>query len=258
MPRTLTCLLLSSLILSGCATGPDKRDPLEPMNRKIYAFNEAVDKAVLKPVAKAYVFVLPEFAQVGVSNFFRNLGMVVTTLNDALQGKAQQVPVDVMRFSVNTVFGLGGLIDVASEVGIAYNNEDFGQTLGVWGVGSGPYLVLPLLGPSTVRDAAALPADFVVSPLSGGVLNDDSARWGLVALRVVDVRANLLSLDPVLQQQIDPYSFVRDTHLQRRAYMVYDGLPPSADQSGRSGRKSLLELEEEEFGDEPIQPDEAP
>jgi phospholipid-binding lipoprotein MlaA len=254
MLHTLACLLLSALMLSGCASGPDKRDPLESMNRKVYAFNDAVDKAVLKPVTRVYVTVVPELARTGVSNFFSNLGMVVTTFNDALQLKGQQVPVDIMRFAVNTVFGIGGLIDVATELGIARNNEDFGQTLGYWGVKSGPYLVLPLLGPSSVRDGAALPVDFVVSPLSG-TLDDERERWALLGLRVVDMRAQLLTAEAVLAQQIDPYSFVRDTYLQRREYLVRDGRPATqTDGSGAPRRKSLLELEEEEFGDEPVRP----
>lgn len=255
MPRVLLILLLFAAMLGGCATGPEKRDPYESMNRKVYAFNDTVDKAVLKPVAKAYVYVLPDFAQTGISNFFHNLGMFVTTFNDALQLKGEQVPVDVMRFAVNVVFGLGGLIDVASEVGIANNNEDFGQTLGYWGVGSGPYVVLPFLGPSSVRDAPSLAVDYYVSPLSGAI-DDPGARWGLIALRVVDVRASLLPADALLAQQIDPYSFVRDTYLQRREYLIRDGksAPTEDAQPDKSPAKSLLELEQEEFGDEPVRP----
>ena len=254
MQRLAICLLLISVALGGCATAQDKRDPLEPMNRKIYAFNTVVDKAILKPVAKAYVTVLPEIAQVGVANFFSNLGMVVTTLNDVLQLKGQQVPVDIMRFAVNTVFGLGGLIDVATEIGIARNSEDFGQTLGYWGVKSGPYLMLPLLGPSSIRDGAALPVDYVASPLAPEILRDDELRYGLITLRVIDLRAHLLTADSVLAQQVDPYSFLRDTYLQRREYLVRDGRPLPEEERGTTRRKSLLELEEEEFGDEPVRP----
>jgi phospholipid-binding lipoprotein MlaA len=255
MLRLPICLCLIAILLGGCATGPDKRDPLESMNRKVYAFNDTVDKAVLKPVTRVYVAVLPDLARTGVSNFFANLGMVVTTFNDALQLKGEQVPVDIMRFLVNTVFGIAGLIDVATELGIARNNEDFGQTLGYWGVGSGPYLVLPLLGPSSIRDGAALPVDFAVSPLSG-MLDSERERWALLGLRVVDMRSQLLTVDAVLAQQLDPYSFVRDTYLQRREYLVRDGrpAPQPAEGSGAPRRKSLLELEEEEFGDEPVRP----
>lgn len=256
MLRFPVCLILAVIALGGCASAHHKRDPLEPMNRKIYAFNTAVDKAILKPVAKAYVAVLPEIAQTGVANFFSNLGMVVTTLNDALQLKGQQVPVDIMRFAVNTIFGLAGLIDVATEIGIAKNSEDFGQTLGYWGVKSGPYLVLPLLGPSSLRDGAALPVDYVASPMAPEILRDENVRYSLIALRVVDLRAHLLTADSVLAQQVDPYSFLRDTYLQRREYLVRDGRPASRleDASGGSRRKSLLELEQEEFGDEPVRP----
>ena len=254
MLRLCICLLLSAVALGGCASAQNKRDPLEPMNRKVYAFNKVVDNAVLKPVAKAYVAVLPDIAQRGVANFFSNLGMVVTTLNDLLQLKGQQVPVDIMRFAVNTVFGIAGLIDVATEIGIARNSEDFGQTLGYWGIGSGPYLVLPLLGPSSIRDGAALPVDYMTSLMAPETLPDREVRYGLIALRIVDLRAHLLTADSVLAQQVDPYSFLRDTYLQRREYLVRDGKPRQGQESGTTRRKSLLELEEEEFGDEPVRP----
>ena len=252
MTRPFIFLCLSVLV-SGCATGPNKQDPFEPMNRKIYAFNKAVDTAYLKPIAKGYTNILPAPARTGVSNFFRNLGVIVTTLNDALQLKFEKVPVDIMRFSTNLVFGMGGLIDVATYARIPYNDEDFGQTLGYWGFGSGPYLVLPFFGPSNVRDGLALPVDIYVSPIYDAI-GDEGVRWGLLALYVVDTRANLLGAESFLEQAaLDQYSFLRDTYLQRREYLVRDGkTEPLQDDVDSDRPKSLLELEEEEFGDDPL------
>src|SRR5690349_9927009 len=225
--RFRAAALLACCMLAGCATGPNPRDPYENFNRKVYAFNEGVDKAVLKPVAKGYVAVVPAMARKGVTNFFSNLGMVVTTFNDVLQLKGTKVPLDVARFTTNVVFGLGGLIAVASELQIANRNEDFGQTLGSWGVGCGRSLVLPLFGPATVRDGSGLAVDFVVSPFF--YVQDDNAavRWGLFALDVVDTRANLLQAENFLDTaSLDRYSFLRDTYLQRRDYLIHDGNPP--------------------------------
>lgn len=246
--RPLAVLLCCQLV-AGCAGGSNPRDPYEGFNRKVYAFNEGVDKAVLKPVAKGYVAVVPEIARRGVTNFFNNLGMVVTTFNDALQLKGKKVPVDIMRFSSNVVFGLGGLIDVATELRIENRNEDFGQTLGYWGVGSGPYLVLPLLGPSSIRDGSGLAVDFLVSPFFYVNDGEGTVRWTLFALDVIDTRANLLQAESFLDTaSIDRYAFLRDSYLQRREYLVYDGNPPRASQEG--GQKSLKELEEEDMREE--------
>jgi phospholipid-binding lipoprotein MlaA len=256
MHRIPVCMFVCAVsLLSACAAGPTKQDPLEPMNRKIYKFNHTVDRTVLKPTARGYTKVVPEVARRGVTNFFRNIGMVVTTLNDALQLKGEKVPVDIMRLACNSVFGLGGLIDVASELNIEYRDEDFGQTLGYWGVKSGPYLVLPFLGPSSLRDGPSLVADMAASPLFH--VDDDSLEvvWSLVALDLVNTRANLLPLDSLLAQQVDPYSFLRDTYLQRREYLIHDGNPPRPQGPPDATRpKSLRELEEEEFGDEPVSP----
>jgi phospholipid-binding lipoprotein MlaA len=238
----------AALLLSGCATGPDPRDPLESMNRKVYAFNDAVDRTVIRPAAVGYEKVVPEIARTGVSNVFRNVGVVVTAANSALQLKVGEFAQDVLRFSVNVVWGLGGLIDVASELNIAYHEEDFGQTLGYWGIEAGPYLVLPILGPSTMRDAVALPADYYLSPYNH--IDDRETRYGLLALRLVDLRASLLAADRILAAQLDPYSFRRDVHLQRREYLIRDGKPPRRPSPEFERPKSLLELEEEEFGDD--------
>ena len=247
--RLPVSLILAACTLSGCATGPDPRDPLEPFNRKVYTFNDKVDRAVLKPAAKAYVAVVPELARRGVTNFFNNLGVIITTVNDALQLKGPKVPVDFARFTTNLVFGLGGLIDVASELKIENRNEDFGQTLGYWGVGSGPFLVLPFFGPSDVRDAPALAVDFFSSPLYYWS-PDPAVRWSMFGLDVVDTRANLLGAEKFLNAAaFDRYSFLRDSYLQRRQYLIHDGNPPPA--SNDKG-KTLKELEEEDMSDEPV------
>lgn len=247
--RLLIPLLLAACTLCGCAAGPDPRDPLEPFNRKVYAFNEGVDKAVLKPAAKAYVAVVPQLVRRGVTNFFNNLGMTVTTLNDALQLKGSKVPVDFARFATNMVFGLGGLIDVATELKIENRNEDFGQTLGYWGVASGPYLVLPVFGSRSVRDAPALAVDFVANPFFYWD-PDASVRWGLFVLDVLDTRANLLEAEKFLDTAaIDRYSFLRDSYLQRREYLIHDGNPPTGP---GTGQKSLKELEEEDMSGDPM------
>lgn len=220
-------LLLAALaigLLSGCAT-TDPRDPFEPFNRKVYAFNTAVDDAVLKPVATTYRDVVPSLARRGVSNFFLNLRDAWTAVNSFLQLKIEAGAVSTLRFSFNTVFGLAGLLDIASEAGMPRYDEDFGQTLAHWGVGSGPYIVLPLLGPSTLRDTTALPLDMAAS--SYAFRNDSQTAGGLTGLRVIDTRANLLGATRMLGDvALDPYLFVRDAYLQRRLYQIHDGNPP--------------------------------
>ncbi|MGD8789109.1 MAG: VacJ family lipoprotein [Burkholderiales bacterium] len=247
------------MLCSGCATGPNPKDPFESANRKVYAFNKSVDNAVLKPVAKGYVKILPSPARGAISNFFRNLGVVVTLFNDVLQLKVKEVPVDIMRFSTNLVFGMGGLIDIATYARIPYNQEDFGQTLGYWGFNSGPYLVLPFFGPSDVRDGLGLPVDIYVSPIYD-TIGDEGVRWGLLALYVVDTRANLFTAESFVQlAALDEYSFVRDTYLQRREYLVRDGKVTNLDKETKEQKpKSLRELELEDFGDEPLQQGEPP
>ena len=253
-PRTpFPFLLACACILAGCATGPDPRDPYEGFNRKVFAFNDGLDKAVLKPVAKGYTKILPQIVRTGVSNFFANLGMVVTTFNDAIQLKGEKVPVDIMRVATNLTFGIFGLIDVATELGIENRNEDFGQSLGYWGVGSGPYLVLPLLGPANVRDGAGLAVDFVVSPYF--YVEDDKAGvlWGLLAVNVVNTRANLLPAEKILDESgVERYTFLRDVYLKRRQYLIHDGNPPLSTTGPRP--KTLRELEEEDMMDEPASP----
>lgn len=219
-------------LLQGCASQPlaegraDPRDPWESMNRRVYAFNDAVDTVAIKPVAQAYVAVVPSFARTGVHNFLGNLSDVWSMANSALQFKGQATAETFMRVSVNTVFGLFGVLDVATEMRLEKRKEDFGQTLGFWGVPPGPYVVLPILGPSTVRDGAALPLDFKGDP--GQNAGEAATRNTLTVLRVTDLRASLLkTVDAVKEASLDPYSFVRDAYLQKRQNDVYDGDPPS-------------------------------
>jgi len=220
-------LALFVLMLSGCATGPNAnpRDPLEPFNRGMYQFNDAVDRAVVKPVATVYRDVLPSPVRTGVTNFFANLQDVWSFVNNSLQLKGEAAGNSLVRFGVNTVFGLGGVLDIASEMQIERHTEDFGQTLGYWGVGAGPYLVLPLLGPSTVRDTAALPLDVQGNLVSG--VNDVPARNSLTVLNLLNQRARLLDASKMLEQvALDSYTFTRDAFLQSRLNAVYDGYPP--------------------------------
>lgn len=226
-------LVLSMAVLAGCATGPnaDPRDPLEPFNRGMYQFNDAVDRAVLKPVATVYRDVLPSPVRTGVTNFFANLQDAWSIVNNALQLKGEAAGNSFMRFGVNTFLGLGGVLDIASEMQIERQTEDFGQTLGYWGMGSGPYLVLPLMGPSTVRDTAALPVDAQGNLVSG--VNDVSTRNSLTALKLLNQRSRLLAATAMLDQvALDPYTFTRDAFLQRRLNDVHDGYPP--DNNGSS------------------------
>lgn len=218
--RRIMSLAALALALTGCATsGAHPQDPFEGFNRTMFRFNEAVDEAVLKPVAKGYQSVTPSFVQTVVGNFFGNLGDVWTAANNLLQGNLHEGLSDVMRVATNTVLGLGGVLDIASEAGMTKHKEDFGQTLGAWGVPAGPYVVLPLLGPSTVRDTAALPADFAGDPW----VYADPVRvrnTGSV-LRIVDERAALLGASNLMEDvALDNYAFMRDAWLQRRESMV--------------------------------------
>lgn len=218
-------LLAGSLFITGCAGAHNPDDPLEPLNRGIYKFNDKLDKAVLKPVAKGYTAVMPAFARIMVSNFFSNLDDVVVTTNDLLQFKLVQGFSDGMRFFVNTTIGVFGLIDVASVGNLKKHNEDFGQTLGKWGIGNGPYLVLPLFGPSTLRDSAGLYADSYASPIYQ--IKDITVRNQTYIARGITLRAGLLDQEKVLDEaMIDPYEFTRDSYLQYRKNLVYDGNPP--------------------------------
>ena len=230
-------MALLAIALVGCAANPTRnpRDPMESFNRAMFSFNDAVDEAALKPAAEAYQRTLPEFVQSGVGNFFGNLGDVWTAVNNLLQGKGADGTSDIMRVAINSTFGLGGLIDIASSAGISKHKEDLGQTLGKWGVGAGPYMVLPLFGSSTLRDTLALPLDW-----KGDLWrykDPVSVRYAGAAVRVVGQRANVLDASNLIEEAaLDRYEFVRDAYLQRRQNTIDDGdtrKSMSFDENGR-------------------------
>ena len=232
-------LVLGAVLLAGCASGPGAHpdDPLEPYNRSMARFNDGVDEAVLKPVATAYKDAVPSPVRTGVNNFFGNLGDVWSFVNNVLQLRPEEALSSLVRFNVNTVFGLGGVLDIASEMGVERNRQDFGLTLGRWGVPTGPYLVLPLLGPSTVRDTVALPVDMQASLV--GQVDPVAARNTLYALRAVDTRASLLGAGAVLEgAALDKYSFTRDVFLRVRAQRAER--PGAADANGGDDNGGVL------------------
>lgn len=220
-PSLRATLFASLLLLAGCATAPagDPRDPLEPFNRDVDSVNRELDQAALKPAAKAYERVLPGLVRAGVSNFFANLGDPWSAVNSLLQLKPGDAAQNTMRFAVNTFFGLGGVLDIATDAGIDRHKEDFGGTLAHWGVPPGPYVVLPIIGPSTLRDAAALPADWMGDPLRFVAPVID--RNALVAGRTMDIRGRLLPVDPMLDEALDRYTFMRDAYLQHREGLLH-------------------------------------
>ena len=225
--------VLLILLLVGCATGPNAnpRDPLEPFNRGVFKFNDAVDTAILKPVATAYRDVTPVRVRQGVGNFFGNLQDVWSFVNNVLQLKGQDAIDSLKRFGVNTFVGWAGVFDVASEMNIEKHTKDFGHTLGYWGVAPGPYLVLPLLGPSTLRDTVALPVD-----LKGDIVSNIAhipTRTTATVVRAIDNRSDLLKATTMLEEAaLDRYTFTRDAFLQRRRNMIYDGNPPEEETAG--------------------------
>ena len=218
--------------LAGCTTiraargGPGERlDPWENWNRKVFNFNDQVDRAVLKPVATAYTNVVPQPVRRGVGNFFSNFADAWSAVNNMLQGKFAAGFEDVTRVGANTLFGLGGILDVASEMGLEHHYEDFGQTLGRYGVGAGAYIVLPILGPSDVRDALALPVDRLAAPPS--FFDGTATQIGLTGLQIINTRSGLLRATGVIDDiALDRYTFVRDAYLQRRRSLVFDGDVP--------------------------------
>lgn len=218
-----------ALMLSSCASQANK-DPLEGINRGIYKFNDVTDKAIFKPVATAYKAVAPAPVRTGVNNFFSNLGMLTTTLNDLLQFKFAYAFTDAGRFVINSTFGLAGFIDLASKDKIEKRKEDFGQTLGYWGVGSGAYLVLPFLGPSSLRDATGLIVDSATSDPITYTRNIGEIRLNnqLRAAQFIDKRTELLVVNDLIDEaSLDPYAFMRDAYLQKRVNQVHDGLAPN-------------------------------
>jgi phospholipid-binding lipoprotein MlaA len=211
--------LLALALLQGCAVGPNPRDPFEPFNRSVTRFNDGLDEAIVKPVAQAYQNTVPSPVRTGVNNFFGNLSDAWSFVNNVLQAKPQAAVDSFMRVSVNTLIGLGGVLDWATPMGIERHSEDFGKTLGRWGMAAGPYLVLPVLGPSTVRDAAARVVDAQGDLVMQ--INNVPVRNSLYVLRAVDLRAGLLRAGEVLDQAaLDKYSFTRDAYLQRRGVVI--------------------------------------
>lgn len=229
----LVCAVLGLGVLGGCASTGDPRDPLEPLNRGIYTFNDGVDTMFIKPAAEVYQGVVPGLVRTGVSNVFANINDVIVALNNLLQGKFGAAFSDIGRVLLNTTAGLLGIFDVATPAGLEKHDEDFGQTFGYWGVGDGPYLVLPFLGPRTTRDAVGTVVYLAVDPVSN--INPPRDRNQIAALRLVSDRANLLSASRILAvAALDEYEFVRDAYLQRRRNLIYDGNPPREKLDGSS------------------------
>lgn len=227
-----TFALSLMLFVTGCASTReglrDPRDPWEPFNRGVYRFNTDFDNAFMKPIAKGYQAITPEPVDRGVTNFFGNLADFDSAVNNLLQFKLTRAGSDVGRVLVNSTVGLLGFMDVATNMGIASYKEDFGQTLGYWGFTPGPYVMLPLLGPSSARDVFGLAGDIVIDPLFS--VSKGEVYWGLVGLRIVDRRADLLIAGTIFDEAaLDPYTFLRDAYLQRRENLVHDGNPPEGD-----------------------------
>jgi len=253
--------LVAVLALFGCATSGNPRDPLEPVNRAVFSFNDGFDKVIAKPLAEGYRAAVPSFARTGATNFFSNLEDLWIAINDLIQGKPRKALDDWTRTFLNTTLGVFGLFDVASDLGLEKRNEDFGQTLGSWGVGSGPYLVLPFLGSSTLRDALSYAlvdgkADLVVQH------RDVSERNTLFVLRTINQRANLLDASRIVEEAaLDKYTFTRDAYLQRRQSLVYDGNPPREDRASSNmddDESSLIAEMPPKVGAAASAPDEPP
>ena len=223
--RSVLLAFLSALILTGCATSGNPKDPIEGFNRAMFAFNEGLDAAIIKPVATGYDAVLPSPIKTGVTNFFGNIADFFIAINNVLQGKIGDGITDFGRVAINTTVGILGVMDVATNMGIPKHDEDFGQTFGRWGVGDGAYVVLPVFGPRTARDTVGLVLDVKADPVAD--VNRVATRNTLIALRLVDNRANLLPADKVIEEAaLDKYSYIRAAYLQRRLSLIHDGNPP--------------------------------
>lgn len=224
----LVVLLAATIVLGGCATTSQPGeidDPFEPFNRSMYAINEPLDKYIARPVAEAYVQIFPDFVRQAVTNYVNNIDDLFSALNGLLQGKLDKAGHDMGRVMINTAFGFGGLIDIASSGDIPRGMEDFGQTFGYWGIPQGPYLFVPLWGPTTVRDGTGELLRLVWSPTNE--IPNVAARNVVYGFAAVNARANALDATALIEQAaIDPYTFVRRSYLQRREYLVYDGKPP--------------------------------
>lgn len=219
------------LLVSGCASQNgsqgDISDPLEPINRGLFAFNDVADKYVMRPVAVGYTWLLPAVVRTGINNFFDNIGYPVDAINALLQGKVQQFASDSARIVINTTLGFGGFLDPATAAGLAKNNEDFGQTLGVWGIPDGPYLVIPFFGPRTVRSGVGDLVDIQYSPQFN--LGRSGIRTKVNIVWLIHQRSTLLGVDQEIERAFDRYAFLRDSYVQNRRYLRYDGDPPEED-----------------------------
>jgi phospholipid-binding lipoprotein MlaA len=234
MARAVPCLLLASA-LGACVTLPPNaprspQDPWESWNRGVYKVNDALDRAVAKPVAKTYVRFVPHPIRTGVSNFFDNLRMPTVIVNDTLEGRLGRTASDLGRFLLNSTLGIGGLLDPATDAGLAKNQADFGLTLARWGVPPGPFIEIPVLGPSDLRDGPSRIVDAYTNPLT--YVHNDWIKYPVYVLDLVDTRASLLPLEPTLQTVYDPYAFVRDAYLQKRAFLASGGKPGKDVDSG--------------------------
>jgi phospholipid-binding lipoprotein MlaA len=235
-------------LLAGCATtqrAPSPQDPWEGMNRATWEFNQVVDRGLVKPVAKAYVRFVPQFARTGVNNFLTNLGYTTTLVNNVLQLKLLDAANDTARLVLNTTLGLAGLLDPATDAGLNRNDEDFGQTLGFWGMPSGPFLMLPLFGPSTLRDGPALVADYYTDVRSHLDNTDRQIDFAYTGLTVINARARILPAEAALEGAYDRYALVRNAFLERREYQVRDGNVPERPADAGFSDEELDELERE-------------
>ncbi len=221
----LVFISLAMLTLLGACATPQNKDPIEPVNRVIYKFNDGLDRAIVKPLAQGYRAALPSFARTSIANVFENINDVLVSVNNLLQGKLTNAVSDAGRVAVNSTLGILGLIDVATNMGLEKHHEDFGQTLGYWGIGDGAFIMIPLLGPSNLRDGIAKVADVQLSPLH--FLKNVPVRNSLTGTRLISTRANLLDETNLLDEaSLDAYAFMRDAYIQRRRSQIYDGNPP--------------------------------
>ena len=223
--KSLTLAIAAAGFLAGCATSGNPKDPIEGFNRAMFAFNEGLDSAIVRPVASGYEAVLPSPVRTGVTNFFSNIEDLLIGVNNLLQGKGSEAFSDLGRVAINSTIGLLGLFDIASDAGLEKHDEDFGQTFGRWGVGNGAYVVVPVFGPRTARDTVGLILDVAADPLTHVGAGD--GRDVLLVLRGVNDRANLLPADKVVEEAaLDKYSYIRDGYLQRRRNLIHDGNAP--------------------------------
>lgn len=252
-----TALFTLCAVLAGCAMGPNPRDPYEASNRKVFKFNEAVDNAVTKPIAKGYKAITPDPVRSGVTNFFGNFLDVQTAINELFQAKVSRAASDTGRVLINSTIGFFGVFDVATRLGLQKHSEDFGQTLAVWGWKKSTYLVLPFFGPSTTRDGIGLIGDYFTDP-EFYLFPHPPENWIVLGVRIVNARSNLLSAEQFFDvAAVDRYSFLRDGYLQLRRNQIYDGDPPVDDTLGAPRRKTLEE-QEKELDLEDIPPSPAP